>query len=84
MIEHYFKFEKLGNSKAKTRFDLTAYTMPVYEGLNEEFIYLTTDTGRINAKEQADQGRESERKHKHIKGDGCCDQPQEGDNAGNG
>jgi len=51
MINNYFKFERLEQIKAKTRFDLTAYTMPVYEGLNEEFIYLTTDTGRINAKD---------------------------------
>lgn len=51
MINHYFKFEKLQHIKAKTRYDLIAYTIPVYDGLNEEFIYLTSDTKRINAKE---------------------------------
>lgn len=48
MLDFYFKYEKLDHSKAKTRYDLTTYTMPVYDELKKDFIYLHSDTRRIS------------------------------------
>lgn len=50
MITHYLKFMKLNLSKSKSRYDLVAYTEPIYEGINTPFIYLYSNPQYIKAK----------------------------------
>lgn len=52
MIDNYLRFERNITGKAKTRFELSEYTEPVYDPLNKEFIYFMNTPERIKAKQQ--------------------------------
>lgn len=52
MIDNYLKFSRNTSGKAKTRFELTDYTIPVYDPLNKDFIYFMNTPERIKAKQQ--------------------------------
>ena len=57
IIDAYFRFNRLDQTKSKTRYDLTAYTKPVYEPIYKTnkkgqcFLYYSTTPAHVQARQ---------------------------------